>query len=102
MKYFTSFLFGLLFLITNSDLSAQDSLNQKVIYPDGISLEYGIGSYAHTDEYISKEKYSGNLPYYKAGFTNHHENYVYQIGIEFRSASNIKNYNVSAEVYQFS
>lgn len=102
MKYFISFFFGLLFVMTNSDLSAQDSIDEKVTFPDGISLEYGIGSYAHTDEYISKEKYSGNLPYYKAGFANHHEKYVYQIGIEFRSASDIKNYNVSAEVYQFS
>ncbi len=102
MKYFASFLFGLLFLITNPDLSAQEILNRKVIFPNGISLEYGIGSYAHTDEYISKEKYSGNLPYYKAGWTNQHKSYVYQIGIEFRSSSEIKNYNVSADVYQFS
>jgi len=102
MKYFTPFLFGLLFLITNSNLSAQDSFNQKIIYPDGISLEYGIGSYAHTDEYISKEKYSGSLPYFNAGWAHQHETYVYNIGIDFRSSSEIKNANVSAEVYQFS
>ncbi|MBN1155647.1 hypothetical protein JXB12_12085 [candidate division KSB1 bacterium] len=102
MKYFASFIFLSLFLVTIFDLSAQDSPNQRLIFPHGISLEYGIGGYAHTDEYISKEKFSGNLPYYKASFINYHEKYLYQIGIEFRSASDIKNYNVSAEVYQFS
>jgi hypothetical protein len=102
MRYFVSFLFSLLLLMTNSDLSAQESLSQKVIFPKGISLEYGLGSYANTDEYISKEKYSGNLPYYKADWTNPHESYVYQVGIEFRTSSEVKNYNVSAEVYLFS
>ncbi len=98
MRYLTV----LLFLTTSSDLSAQDSLMRTAAYPEGISLEYGMGSYAHTDEYISKEKYSGSLPYYKIGFSNRHETYVYQIGIEFRSATDIRNYNVTAEVTEFS
>jgi len=102
MKYFTSFLFGLIFLMTNSDLSGQDSLNQNVIFPNGISFGYGIGSYANRDEYISKEKYSGSLPYFNAGWTNKHEKYLYQIGIGFQSSSDIKNYNVSTKVFQFS
>jgi hypothetical protein len=102
MKYPACFLFGFLFLMTNGDLSAEDSLKQRVTFPDGVSLECGIGSYAHTDEYISKEKYSGNLPYFKAGLTNRHESYAYQIGIEFRYSADIRNYNVSAKVYQFS
>jgi len=102
MKYLTPFLFSLLSWITTSDLTAQDTLNQKVIFPTGISVDYGMGSYAHTDEYISKEKYSGSLPYFKAGFAKQHERYVYQIGIEFRSAAELKNNNVSATVYQFS
>jgi hypothetical protein len=85
-----------------SNVSAQDLLDEKTTFPSGISLEYGIGSYAHTDEYISKEKYSGTLPYFGLGWTHNHENYVYRIGMEFRYSSQIENYNVSAEVYQFS
>ena len=101
MKYLTSFLFSLLFLFTNSDLSAQDSLKQKSIYPEGISLEYGIGSYAVTDEYISEEKYSGSLPYYSITWANQHSNYVYHLKIDFSNSSKIKNYHVSADIYQF-
>jgi len=102
MRYLPSLLLGFLVLIFNSNLSAQDSLQQAVYLPTGISLEYGMGSYAHTDEYISKEKYSGNLPYFKLGWVNQHESYIYQIGMDFRSSSEIKNYNVSAEVILFS
>ena len=101
MRHLTVLLVGLLFLTTTPDLSAQDSL-RTAAYPEGISLEYGVGSYAHVDEYISKEKYSGNMPYYKIGWSNRHESYVYQIGIAFRSAPDIRNYGVTAEVTEFS
>jgi hypothetical protein len=101
MKYLTSFLFSLLFLFTNSDLSAQDSLKQKTIFPAGISLEYGIGSYAVTDEYISEEKYSGSLPYYSITWSNQHSNYVYHLKIDFSNSNKIKNNNVTADIYQF-
>ncbi len=100
MKNYTLYL--ILFLIINSNISAQDSLNQKVIFPKGITIEYGIGTYAVTDEYISKEKYSGTLPYFRVGWTNQHENYVYYFLLEFRYTSEIKNYNVSAKVIQSS
>jgi hypothetical protein len=102
MKYLKSFLFGLLILSTNPPIYAQDSLIHKTIFPEGITLEYGIGNYAVTDEYISKEKYSGTLPYYKFGWTNQHEDYVYQLGIEYRYSSDVKNYNISTNIYQFS
>lgn len=101
MKCLKPLLFGLSFLIATSNLPAQGLFNEKATSPSGISLEYGIGSHAHTDEYISKERYSGTLPYFGAGWTNEHENYVYQIGMEFRYSSKIENYNVSADVYQF-
>lgn len=79
----------------------QDSTNHKSIFPEGVSLEYGIGSYAVTDEYISKEKYSGSLPYYSIAWTNQHSDYVYRLKIDFSNSSEIENYNVSADVYQF-
>ena len=79
----------------------QDSSNQKSIFPEGVSLEFGIGNYAVTDEYISKEKYSGSLPYYSITWANQHSNYVYHLKIDFSNSSEIKNYNVSADIYQF-
>lgn len=102
MKKVFVILGGLIFLLSNSILFALNSSSDSVKFPKGLSISYGIGSYAHTDEYISKEKYSGALPNYTAGFTKQHEKYIYHVEIGFRSASHIKNYNVSAEVIHFS
>ncbi len=81
---------------------SQESRNQQTTFPEGISIEYGIGSFAVTDEYISKEKYSGALPYFSAAWTSGHSDYVYHLKIDFRSSSEIKNYNVTTDIYQFS
>ena len=94
-------LFTILIFLLIANLQGQDSTSQKTIYPEGISLEYGIGSYAVTDKYISDEKYSGSMPYYSITWANQHSNYVYHLNINFGNSSDIKNYNVSADIYQF-
>jgi len=88
-------------LIFTINLLGQDSTNQKTIFPEGISVEYGLGSYAVTDEYISTEKYSGPLPYYSITWSNQHSDYVYHLKLDFRNSSEIKNNNVSTDIYQF-
>ena len=52
-----------LILSISGVLFGQDSVNQKSVYPEDITIEYGVGSYAVTDDYISTEKYSGSMPY---------------------------------------
>jgi len=94
-----NFLSGI--LIAGS-LFGQDSLIYQSIFTTGISAEYGLGSYSVRDEYISKEKYQGTLPYLKVNWARSHNNYVYQLYLEYRSSSKIKNYNVAADIYQFS
>ena len=101
MKHLSFFIFPLLLILAISKLSAQDSINQYVYCQSGISLEYGVGSYAVTDEYISKEKYSGAFPYYGIRWVKPHDNYVYHLGLSFRNSSDIKNNNVSTDIYQF-
>jgi len=99
-NHFYFFLAVLLLLFTGS-LLGQDSLNHRSIFPEGITLEYGIGSYAVTDEYISEEKYSGSMPYYSINWTNQHADYVYHLNLNYQYSSEIKNYNVSTDIYQF-
>jgi hypothetical protein len=99
-NHFYFFLAVLLLQFTGS-LLGQDSLSHRSIFPEGITLEYGIGSYAVTDEYISEEKYSGSIPYYSINWTNQHADYVYHLGIDYRYSSDIKNNNVSTDIYQF-
>jgi len=88
-------------LLLSANIEAQDSTEKKTPFPEGITVEYGIGSYAVTDEYISREKYSGSLPYYSIGWSSQHSDYVYHLKLDFRNSSEIKNYNVSADIYQF-
>lgn len=101
MKTNFYFLSPLLIILLSGILFGQDSLTQKPIFPEGIAVEYGIGSYAVTDEYISKEKYSGSLPYYRIEWANQHTNYVYHLSLNYQYSSEIKNYNVSTDIHQF-
>lgn len=80
---------------------AQDSLSHRAIFPRGISIEYGFGKYSVRDEYISKEKYSGTFPSFGANWSRFHTKYGYHLSLEYGSSSKIKNYNVSADIYQF-
>ena len=96
----------LLFLIPFLCLSSvfvypQEPVKEKLLLPSGISLEYGIGSFAVTDEYISKEKYSGSLPYYGISWYKPHDSYIYRLSLNYRNSSKINNNNVSADVHQF-
>ncbi len=102
MKTISRIIIAVISLMIISQASAQDTINYKTVFPSGIFVGYGLGLYSVKDEYVSKEKYSGTLPYLNAGWTNKHEKYVYQIGIGFQSSSNLKNYNVSTNVFQFS
>jgi len=92
---------ALLFFWSGGSLWGQDSTYQKTIFPEGITIEYGIGNYAVTDEYISTEKYSGPMPYYSITWAKQHSDYVYHLKIDFGNSSEIKNHNVSADIYQF-
>lgn len=89
------------FLLIFGSLFAQDSLSHRTAFPRGISVEYGLGKYSVRDEYISKEKYSGTLPSFTANWSRFHNKYGYYLSFEYGSSSNIKNYNVSTDIYQF-
>lgn len=91
----------ILILLLSGNIHSQDLLTEKTTFPEGVTVGYGTGDLAVTDEYISAEKYSGSIPYYSIGWTNQHSNYVYHLEINFRNSNTIKNYNVSTDIYQF-
>ena len=100
-KIFIPF-FCLLNLNMISGLYAQDMMQNKIRFPEGISLGYGMGNFAVNDEYISKEKYAGSYPLFSLDWTNRHKKYIYQLGLSYRYSAVIKNQNVSTGIYQFS
>lgn len=94
-------LFLFTFCIGVTTIYGQDSLDQRITFPPGIHVEYGIGHYSVTDEYISKEKYSGTLPAYAVGWARSHETYVYRLDMVYRNANDIRNNNVTTDITQF-
>lgn len=79
----------------------QDSSVHKTIFPRGITVQYGLGNYSVRDEYISKEKYSGQLPHFEMNWSRYHRNYGYCLDFIYGSSSRLKNYNVSTNIYEF-
>lgn len=88
-------------LLLSLELTGQDTINYKTIFPSGISVGYGQGLYSVKDEYISKEKYSGTLPYFNVEWVRFHNKNAYRLELEYQNSNNITNNNISAEVMQF-
>ena len=102
-KRFISAVFAcLMILFCPGCLTAQDTISHRTVFPAGLSIGYGVGPYSVRDEYISSEKYSGVLPAIELHWSRFHGEYVYYIGFEYESSSDIKNYTVSTDIYQFS
>ncbi|MBN2348079.1 MAG: hypothetical protein JXJ22_04540 [Bacteroidales bacterium] len=89
-------------LLIAGQASGQDTLFTPPGYPTGILFQCGLGNYTIKDEYISKEKYSGRLPYFSIGWTKGHDNYVYRLEMTLRNSDEIYNNSVSSEITQFS
>jgi hypothetical protein len=102
MKNKSSCVLIILALLTHFNINAQNISNVKPLIPGGLNFEYGIGSYAVTDEYISKEKYSGSVPTYSIEWIKPHPDYIYHLKMSFQDAKGIKNNNVAADIIQFS
>lgn len=75
-------------------------MNYKTIFPSGISAGYGLGLYSVRDEYISKEKYTGTLPYLNLKWVRFHNKNAYRLEFESQRSTNISNNNISAKVIQ--
>lgn len=97
------FIFILLILLNSSTkILAQNKVNDKLAFGDGLSINGGVSFLAVKDEYISLEKYSATVPYFAISWSRLHETYGYRLQLEYESTSSLKNYNVSARVVQFS
>ena len=99
MKLFKLIL--VIYFINLASSFGQDSVNHQTVFPSGVTIEYGIGHFSIRDEFISKEKYSGALPYFSASWSRFHKKYGFRQKLEFRNSSNVKNYNVSTDIDQF-
>jgi len=102
MKSSLAFLMVFVILICTESSFGQDFTTHKNIFPQGITIAYGLGNYAVRDEYISQEKYAGTLPYFRIDWSRFHNKYGFRQKLEYRNSSKITNNNVSANITQFS
>jgi len=96
------FLVAAIIILASQKTVCQDSIRYPERYSSGISLAYGTGSYSVNDRYISREIYSGAIPYLSIGWTKRHNRYFYKLMSEYRQSDKIHNYNVSTDITQFS
>ncbi len=101
MKTKTKIIISVIALFSVVESPGQDTISHYNRFPAGISIEYGIGNYSLKDEFISKEKYSGTLPYFSLGWAQEHNKIAYRLNLEYRHSNNLKNNNVTSDLKQF-
>jgi len=79
---------------------ADDSTSNTTFY-QRFSAQGGVGSYAIRDEFISDETYSGTMPVYLIEWIDETPSRASEITFEYRAGSEIKDYNVSASITEF-
>ena len=84
----------------NYSLTVNNSLD---FYPQGAVFETGYGSFTVRDEYISPERYTGDIKTLKLAWSQIHEGKRgYESTFDYVYGAKIRNYAVSAEVQEFS
>jgi hypothetical protein len=98
MKSMTLLFIGLIIAFVTR---AQEEIKKpQNIYPDGLFIEYGFGYLSVKDEYISTQKYSGNVPYLSFNWSRFRGNRGLLLGIESRSTTELFNNNVACKLTQ--
>lgn len=88
-------------LLAAPAFAAQSAATHRTVFPQGLRLSTGVGSFAVRDEYLSREEYSGSLPSLRASWSRFHERSGYRLSAELRSAGGISSDAVSAQVTEF-
>ncbi|MFC2126575.1 hypothetical protein ACFLU5_17430 [Bacteroidota bacterium] len=92
----SSIIISAFFLAISFKSFGQDSINYKAVFPTGISVKLGLGSFSLKDEYISNEEYSCTMPYLNINWVRFHSKNAYRLELEYRYSENISNNNISA------
>jgi hypothetical protein len=80
----------------------QNEFTHENVYPGGITIDYGAGLFSVQDDFFSKERYSGIMPCFKAGWSRFHGNKAFQLNLKYGSSSKIRNNEMAADVVLFS
>lgn len=93
-------LFALVFQLNS--YAQQKDFAHKNVYPRGLTIDYGAGRFAVQDDFFSRERYSGTMPYFKIGWSRFHGDRAFQLSLKYGSSSQIKNHEMATNVLHFS
>ena len=102
MKIYIRILLVFSFVFQINSYAQQNDFNHKNVYPSGLNIDYGAGRFAVQDDFFSREKYSGTLPYFKIGWSRFYGNRAFELNLKYGSSSEIKNNQLAANVVLFS
>lgn len=88
-------------LIGTTQVFGQAEEPEPIVYPDGISIRYGLSSFAMRDRYISPERYTGALPYYSLEWVRTHRSHIFTLDFNFQYSQEIENNHVKSDVLVF-
>ena len=89
-------------LLLALELSGQETMDHKTVFPSGIMVGYGQGLYSVRDKYISKNKYAGPISSLNVTWSQFNKNRGVRLKFDYRSGSEIKNFNLSTNIKEFS
>lgn len=84
-----------------TDLSAQESSAHRSAFPEGLSVQFGPGSYSVTDDYISPNRYSGALSSFSTRWSRFHGNHGHRLVVTGGGGTDIRMGNASTEITVF-
>jgi len=79
-------------------LRAQGAASHRDVFPRGLTVACGVGSYAVRDEYLTRERYSGSLPSFRASWSRFHEHAGFRLGFAVRSSDAIRSHAATTVV----
>lgn len=98
MKGFGAFLVATAFFLGPTAGAAQEPESPPGLFPSGISFTGGMGRYSVRDEYISDQRYTGDLPTLSLDWVRSREDRGYRVGLRFRANEDVRNYNLSSTI----
>lgn len=103
MTYIKTVTIGVVVILCITGVAnGQNPYDHQGLFVQGITADLGLGKYSGRDEVVSKNVYSGRLPYIAVRWSRLHTTYGYRVSLVYRQSSDIANYSLPAEVTQFS
>lgn len=88
----------LLVLPISPILEAQNIHTHGDYFTDALSLKLGYSHHIVKDEFISKEKYSGNSTLFSIDWSKFHGSNTFHLWFEFINSATLENYSISADL----